>query len=260
MNRAYRYRKGKVIIVKVCVIPGHGGFDPGACNADGTRECDGNLAVGLKLKELLELNGIEVVMSRTTDVACWGAIATNGDVNNQIYFGNNSGADIAVAIHFNSSTNDAAHGVEALYSQYNGLTIENVKLSNLLLEEIVSATGLNSRGIKDTAKSIGVVRGINIPVSLTECAFVSNPGEVIWCSDPAHHVILARAHAKAICRYFGIEYKEEIEVPEWMQKIMDRSVAAGLIESGKHNPNDAPAKWFILAIALKVLQIMGRDV
>jgi len=56
------------------------------------------------------------------------------------------------------------------------------------------------------------------------------------------------------------DLKGVVEVPEWMQKIMDRSVAAGLIESGKHNPNDAPAKWFILAIALKVLQIMGRDV
>jgi len=56
------------------------------------------------------------------------------------------------------------------------------------------------------------------------------------------------------------QMKGDEVVPEWMQKIMDRSVAAGLIESGKHLPTETPTKWFCLAIALKVLQIMGRDV
>jgi len=50
------------------------------------------------------------------------------------------------------------------------------------------------------------------------------------------------------------------DVPEWMQKIMDRSVAAGLIEPNKHNPNENATKWFVLGIALAILKIMGRDV
>jgi len=56
------------------------------------------------------------------------------------------------------------------------------------------------------------------------------------------------------------DLKGVVEVPEWMQKIMDRSVAAGLIESEKHSPTENATKWFCLGIALKVLQIMGRDV
>jgi len=194
---------------KVCIIPGHGGFDSGACNFNGIRECDGNLAVSLKLKELLEYNNFEVAISRTEDIACGGATTSNQDVNNQILFGNNSNADIAIAIHFNGSENDSAHGVETLYSQYNGLTDENIKLATLLLEELVSATGLSNRGLKDSGKSVGVVRAINIPVSLTECAFVTNTEEYIWASDADHQMILAVAHAKAICRYFGVEYKED---------------------------------------------------
>ncbi|MDD4780330.1 MAG: N-acetylmuramoyl-L-alanine amidase [Tissierellia bacterium] len=194
---------------KVVLIPGHGGFDSGSCNqTNGVRECDGNLAVALKVKELLEYNNFEVAISRTTDIACGRATTINQDINNQIYFGNNSGADIAVAIHFNGSINETAHGVETLYSQYNRLTDKNIKLATLLLEELVSATGLTNRGLKDSGKSVGVVRAINIPVSLTECAFVTNPNEVIWCSDSDHQLILAKAHAKAICRYYGIEYKE----------------------------------------------------
>jgi len=195
---------------KVVLLPGHGGFDSGSCNQiNGVRECDGNLSVSLKLKELLEYNNFKVAISRTTDIACGGATNSNQDVNNQIYFANNSGADIAIAIHFNGSLNTTAHGIETLYSQYNGFTKENIKLSTLLLEELVSITGLSNRGIKDSGKSVGVVRAIKIPVSLTECAFVTNPKEYIWCSNPDRQIILAKAHAKAVCKYFKVEYKEE---------------------------------------------------
>ena len=62
-----------------------------------------------------------------------------------------------------------------------------------------------------------------------------------------------------------VEFKSKLvkgdeEVPDWMQKIMDRSVAAGLIEPNKHNPNENATKWFVLGIGLAILKIMGRDV
>lgn len=199
-------------MAKVALLPGHGGFDPGAVNANnGVRECDGNLAVALKVKDLLEFNDFEVAMSRTTDEACGGAVNVNQDVNNQISFGNKSGADCAVAIHYNSSDNKTAHGCEALYSTYNGLGSQNMRLAQLLTDAVAGATGLTNRGVKDSERSIGVCRAINIPVALVECAFVSNDQESIWCSDVAHQWILARAITKAICGYFGKEYIDMIE-------------------------------------------------
>jgi len=42
------------------------------------------------------------------------------------------------------------------------------------------------------------------------------------------------------------------EVPEWMRKIMEDARAAGLI-TGEHSPLESATKWFVLAIALKVL-------
>jgi hypothetical protein len=54
--------------------------------------------------------------------------------------------------------------------------------------------------------------------------------------------------------YWLFERKVE-EVPEWMKKIMSDAKAAGLITID-HNPNDPATKWFVLAIALKVIEIV----
>lgn len=234
-------------MLKVALIPGHGGFDPGAVNKNnGVRECDGNLAVALKVKDLLEFNDFEVVMSRTTDEACGGAVNTNQDVYNQISFGNNSAADIAVAIHYNSASSSLAHGTEALYSQYNGLSESNMALARLLANEVSAATGLTNRGIKDSQYSVGVVRAINIPVALIECAFVSNDLESIWCFDPDHQSIIARAIARAVCRYFGKEYIDMIETTVTLN---GKKLAGGYLIN---NRNYVPIGLVAAALGLKV--------
>ena len=214
------------------IIPGHGGFDPGAVNnANGVRESDGNLGVGLKLKKLLEFNGIGGNMSRVTDVAVWGAKNQKDDVNWQIAFANQSSADIAAAIHFNSSTNKSARGVEVLYSQYPSYDKNEILLANLVLAELVSATGLVNRGVKQVDSGIGVIKKVYKPTILIECAFVSNDSESIWCSDEAHQLILARAIAKGICKYFGVEYKEEGSSEE--MKIVVEAPDINVIMNGK---------------------------
>ena len=48
---------------------GHGGIDGGANYKDGTLEKDINLQVSLKLKRLLEKEGVNVIMTRTKDIA-----------------------------------------------------------------------------------------------------------------------------------------------------------------------------------------------
>lgn len=193
---------------RVAIIPGHGGFDPGAVNnSNGTRECDGNLAVAMKLKELLEFNNFQVSVSRTTDEACGGAMTVSQDVSNQIKFAIDSGADVAVAIHFNSSSSKAAHGTEILYTANGFFDGEKVRLAACILNHIVAAAGLGSRGIKNTPVGVSLIRKVtSMPIVLSECAFVSNDEESVWCSDPERRMILARAHARAICEYFGKDY------------------------------------------------------
>jgi len=190
------------------LIPGHGGFDPGAVNPiSGARECDANLAIALKVQAGLKAHGVGINMSRTTDVACGGATTTYWDVTNQINFANRSGSDIAIAIHYNGSVNPSATGVEVLFSQYPVYDPKEIQLANLVLAEIVAHTGLANRGIKQIDDgSVGVIKKVNKPTILIECAFVSSPGDSVWATDEAHLDIMAAAIVHAVCTYFGIKY------------------------------------------------------
>ena len=53
----------------IIIDPGHGGFDGGAVGANGTIEKDVNLAISLKLRDMLTDAGLTVVMTRDTDKA-----------------------------------------------------------------------------------------------------------------------------------------------------------------------------------------------
>ena len=55
----------------VIVDPGHGGEDGGAVAADGTVESSINLAVALKVEELLFLTGQETEMTRREDISVY---------------------------------------------------------------------------------------------------------------------------------------------------------------------------------------------
>ena len=53
----------------ILIDPGHGGFDGGAVGANGTVEKDVNLAISLKLRDMLTDAGFRVVMTRDSDCA-----------------------------------------------------------------------------------------------------------------------------------------------------------------------------------------------
>ncbi len=110
----YAANPGAIVVV---VDPGHGGRFSGAVN--GTYlEKNFNLAIGLQLAALLERAGVQVVMTRTTDVAVnQPASDLNGDgvldrydddlARNDI--ANQARADIAVHVHNNAAPDVDAH-------------------------------------------------------------------------------------------------------------------------------------------------------
>jgi hypothetical protein len=204
--------------------------------------------VALKLEELLIFNGIGVSLSRRADIACGGATTNNQDVTNQINFANNSNSDIAIAIHFNSAS-PFAHGTEVLYTNYPSRNEDEIKLAQLLLNELVACNGLTNRGLKETPSGVGVIKKVFKPTVLSECCFISNESEKIWCSDPFHNWLLAEAHAKAVCKFFGIEYKEypkleniKIGVVDMLlqwQKDLGNKAIDSLVEKGLLQKSDS---------------------
>ncbi|WDC85170.1 N-acetylmuramoyl-L-alanine amidase [Caloramator sp. mosi_1] len=77
--------------MKICIDAGHGGGDTGAVGPNFLREKDVNLNVALFLGDILKLNGIEVVYTRTTDTRLGNN--SNESLGNRVKIANESGAD-----------------------------------------------------------------------------------------------------------------------------------------------------------------------
>ena len=108
---------GKII----CVNPGHGGSDPGACGD--LRESDMNLTVALRLGQLLSERGAQVIYTRTTDVRV--------PLSDRPVIANNAGADLFISIHHNGSSDPNASGTCAIC--YPG-SDAGIRLATLLSE------------------------------------------------------------------------------------------------------------------------------
>ncbi len=94
-------------IRKVIVDAGHGGKDPGAESSHGLKEKRLVLEIARKVKEELAARGIEVVMTRNSDVFI--PLAGRADI------ANTSGADFFISIHANASTSRALNGFEVYH-------------------------------------------------------------------------------------------------------------------------------------------------
>ena len=92
---------------KICIDPGHGGKDPGA-TAQGVNEKDIVLNVSTTLKQMLEKQSMQVIMTRTND--------TFVELKERCNIANREKADVFVSIHCNSASSTQAHGFEIFHS------------------------------------------------------------------------------------------------------------------------------------------------
>ncbi|MFH1231068.1 MAG: N-acetylmuramoyl-L-alanine amidase [Planctomycetota bacterium] len=107
----------KGIIKKIVIDPGHGGDFRGCKSADGLLEKNVNLDVAKRLRELLEENGVKVVMTRTTDRHLSSNL--NEDLRRRADIANREGADLLISIHCNWSNDSSVKGFEIYYSPEN---------------------------------------------------------------------------------------------------------------------------------------------
>jgi N-acetylmuramoyl-L-alanine amidase len=156
------------------------------------KECDLNLEIAKELKPLLEANGIEVIMTRTT----------NSDVSLQerCNIANNAKADLLVSIHVNAGSGT---GVEVLIIGTGGRAEVAAKK---MLPYLVDAGQWRNRGVK--VQNVYVLRETTAPAILTENGFIDTVGDATKLHSITFRKALAVAHAKGICEYFGRNYKE----------------------------------------------------
>lgn len=182
---------------KVCIDPGHGGSDPGACGKD-LRECDIGLIVSRKVKSYLEAVGYEVIMTRDTDVDVYGANATaTQELQARCDISDNAGADIFISIHCNAAAAPEALGTETYYY---ALSAKGQRLATCINKQL-AGLGLVDRGIK--SNQLYVTRHTDAVAALTELAFISNADDGAKLGNLNWQNQFARAVARGITDYFA---------------------------------------------------------
>ena len=183
----------------IVIDAGHGGGDTGAVGPHGVTEKEVTLAVALKVQQLLQSSGANVVMTRTTDRDVSWAGSPNGQELQARVDKTPPGAAVFVSIHCNAFSNSVTQGMETYY-YWN--SAEGRRLAALLNEELENFGGRFNRGVKGA--NFYVLKHTSIPASLVELAFITNPEEEYLLADDNYQQQLAIAITRGIKRYLGI--------------------------------------------------------
>ncbi|MGD9677709.1 MAG: N-acetylmuramoyl-L-alanine amidase [Vulcanibacillus sp.] len=178
-------------IYRVVLDSGHGGKDSGAIGVSGTYEKDLNLALTLKLANLLKDEPlIEVILTRDTDVYV--------ELIDRVEFANSVNPDIFISIHHNSIPyKSTIHGTETYYTRS-----DSYVLTKTIHKNLVMSTGFTDRGI-DT-EDFKVTKYTDMPATLIEVGYMSNRVEEQTMKDPYFQDNVARGLEKGIKEYFGL--------------------------------------------------------
>ena len=219
----------------IVIDPGHGGLETGAKGKFGSLEKDVTLAIGLKLKEVIEKNlAYRVVLTRDRD--------TEVALESRSAAANNNKAAVFLSIHTNGSLRKNAQGSETFFLSLNATDEEARRLAYLennggelrdqiasgseddvtlilwdlaqaaylkqssRLAEIVQAElnellGTRNRGIKQAP--FKVLTGAACPAVLVEVAFISNPEEENRLLDPKFQDTVARAVYRGLVKFLA---------------------------------------------------------
>jgi N-acetylmuramoyl-L-alanine amidase len=174
--------------VVVVIDPGHGGRDPGAVGIGGLQEKQVIFPISLRVAELLEQQGVVVVMTRRDDSTL--------DLQARVDVANRARGNIFVSIHANaiSMSRPDVNGVETYFSSESGRRLAATLQANLL-----AATGMNDRGVKQAR--FYVLRHTSMPAALVEVGFVTGAQDAPRLADPAWREVAAQAIARGILQY-----------------------------------------------------------
>lgn len=161
----------------VYLDPGHGGLDSGA-TGNGVIEKQIVLNIALDTKRQLENAGVEVIMSRTSDV--YVSLKERSDAANA------ANPDIFVSIHINSAEDSRAYGIETFY-----MKDIDFKLAGSMQNRLMQYIPTKDRGVKYA--DFHVMRETTMPSTLVECGFLSNPAEADRLKQPSTQSNLAEA-------------------------------------------------------------------
>ena len=187
----------------VILDAGHGGNDPGKISVDGTQEKDLNLEIAKKLKELLEQQDIEVIMTREEDRGLYDENASNKkaqDMKRRCELINKELPACVVSIHQNSYHEEPIHGAQVFYYE---TSKESQSLAEVIQQELIRFVDPENHRQAKANDTYYLLKKTEAPVVIVECGFLSNWEENGKLKDESYQEQLVWAIHMGIMRYLN---------------------------------------------------------
>jgi N-acetylmuramoyl-L-alanine amidase len=179
-----RVPNGRTVVV---IDPGHGGPDPGAVGINGIQEKGIVLDIGRQVADLLERQGVTVILTRSDD--------RDLDLEPRVQMAQRANATVFVSIHANaiSMSRPDVNGLETYYYQ------SGDRLAQVIHNSILQGTDVRDRGVRQAR--FYVLRRTSMPAVLIEVGFVTGREDAAKLATPAYRSQMAAAIARGILQY-----------------------------------------------------------
>ncbi len=164
-----------------CIVidAGHGGDDPGKIGINGTLEKDINLIIAHKLKTLLESQGYEVVMTRSTGEGLYQPGTRNmkvEDMQKRCGIITETMPIFTVSIHQNSYPQEYVKGAQVFYF---GQSKEGEELAKKIQNSLVAHLDPENHRVEKANESYYLLKKTPTPTVIVENPIILNLGILI---------------------------------------------------------------------------------
>jgi len=213
----------------VVIDAGHGGADPGAIGGRGLLEKDVVLDVSKELQALLEAKGLNVIMTRESDIYV--------PLENRAVIANQKSADLFVSIHANANRKKERKGIQTFFLNFspdaqvieiaarenatstrtigqmkdtlkkivqNSKILESRDLADKIQRNLVKSLSQRYSGVEDLGvrgAPFWVLIGSEMPSVLVEISHLSNPMEEERLRSSTYRKQVAQAIYDGIAEY-----------------------------------------------------------
>ena len=188
--------RGRTLILDA----GHGGEDGGAVSITGVPESQINLAIVLKLRDVLGLYGVDPVVLREEDISLHDGDANTlrekkrSDLKNRVALVEEVEGGTLLSIHQNTYPGSRYHGTHVFYAPTEG----SQKLAEHFQNSIkIALQPDNERAVKQIPDTVYIMNHVTCPAILIECGFLTNPGEEALLRDEDYQRKLSAVIAAA---------------------------------------------------------------
>ena len=153
----------------------------------------------------MEQSGCSVVLTRSDENAIYDIDAKTlrqkkiSDIHNRVKIGNESSADIFVSIHLNKIPQQQYDGWQTFYNAQNA---DGQKLAVSIQKSLNAAIQKENNRVAKSIENIYIVKHVEIPTTIVECGFLSNPDEEKLLLDDEYQNRLAWGIYNGIIDYF----------------------------------------------------------